>query len=216
MIGVDLDCTLIDSEQRYKDEVKAAEGYGILQEEYIAAVEKLYQRHGTAAYRFELLYKILTEVSPGLSRQIIEDLNALLDKNYFFPDSKEFLTSFRREQLVLITSGNADFQARKIAAHGLKTYVNCIWVISDKALAVGAEIVSAAKAGIQEPFFFISVAPREIEAVRIAHPEVTCIQVRTPASWETQRSTEYFDVHLPDLLAARDYIKGRLAAAKFK
>jgi len=214
MICVDLDCTLIKSEQRYKDELEVAKKYGISAKKYAAAVEKLYQRYGIAAYRFELLYRILTEVSPGLSRQIIEDLNALLDKNYFFPDSEEFLAAFEPKQLVLITSGNFEFQFRKIVAHGLKKYINFIWVISNKALAVGAEIISAAKAGIQEPFFFIDDAPREIEAVKKAYPEeVVCIQVRTPAPWETQRSTEYFDVHLPDLEAVTHYIKGILAAS---
>lgn len=214
MICVDLDYTLIDSEEFFEDQIGVAEGYGILAEEYTAAVEKLYQRYGAATYNFELLYETLAEKNPSLSREIIRDLNALLDKNYFFPDSKEFLASFEPKQLVLITSGNSNFQFRKIAAHDLRAHINFIWVISNKALAVGAEIISAARVGIKELFFFISDSPREIEAVKKAHPEVVCIQVRTPASWEIQRTTEHYDVHLLDMEAVTHYIKGMLSCQR--
>ena len=147
--------------------------------------------------------------------EITRDLNALLDKNYFFPDSEEFLSSFNPQQLVLITSGNQDFQWRKIDAHDLTKYIKFVWVITNKALAVSGELVSALRAGIKEPFFFIDDAPREIEAVKKAHPEVICIQVREPASWETQRETEFYDVHFPQgLLPARDYIQSVLRASQ--
>lgn len=213
MICIDLDCTLIDSEKRYRDEVVVAAGYGISKKKYAAAVNRLYQQHDRASYYFELLYEFLLRVKPGLSKKIVDDLNALLDKNYFFPDSELFLSSFKPQQLALITTGNPHFQFRKISAHNLRKYINLIWVLADKALAISGELTSASRIGIKESFFFIDDAPWEIEAVKKAHPGVICIQVRKPASWETQRKTDFYDVYLPDLEAATHYIKANLAAS---
>lgn len=212
MICIDLDCTLIDSEKLYQDEKVVAVRYGISAKKYVAAVNRLYQQC-RASYSFELLYEFLSKIKPGLSRKIVDDLNALLDKNYFFPDSKFFLSSFTPQQLALITTGSPHFQFRKIAAHGLKRYINFIWVVSDKALPISGELVSATRMGIKEPLFFIDDAPREIETVKKAHPEVICIQVREPALWETQRETDFYDVHLPNLEAVTHYIKASLAAS---
>lgn len=213
MICIDLDCTLIDAEKRYRDEMIVAAEYGILKKKYVAAVNELYRQYGRTFYCFELLYEFLLKAKPGLSRKIIDDLNALLDKNYFFSDSEFFLSSFKPQQLTLVTTGNQHFQFRKIATHGLRRYINYIWVITDKALAISGELIVASRSGIKEPFFFIDDAPREIEAVKKAYPEVTCIQVRKPASWETQRETEYYDVYLPNLEMTTHYIKGTIIAS---
>lgn len=210
MICVDLDCTLIDSERRYGDERVIAANYGISKKDYVAAVDKLYRRYGALFYSFELLFKILSERRPGLSKNIVNNLNTLLDRNYFFPDSEFFLSSFGPQEFSIITSGLHDFQWRKIAAHNLGSRTNCIWITEYKARAVGAMVVYK---NPDEKVFFIDDAPREIEAVKKAHHEVICIQVREPASWETQRETEYFDVHLPNLEAVTHYIKGILAAS---
>lgn len=209
MICVDLDCTLIDSERRYGDEMVIAAEYGISEEEYVTAVDTLYRHHGTAGYSFELLYEILAEQSPVLPWKITKDLNALLDRIYLFPDSELFLSSFKPEQLSIITTGNHEFQSRKIAAHNLKKWANYVWITPHKARAVAAESIFGAGGNI----FFIDDAPREIEAVKRARPEVICIQVRTPALWEIQRKTEFYDVHLPDLEAVTHYIKGILHAS---
>lgn len=211
MICVDLDCTLIDSERRYGDERVIAADYGISEEEYIVAVDELYRRHGALAFSFELCFSILSERRPGLSKDVVNALNTLLDRNYFFPDSDFFLSSFSPQEVTIITSGPHDFQWRKIAAHNLGSRTNCIWITKHKARAVGAMVVYK---NPDEKMFFIDDAPREIEAVKKAFPEVICIQVREPASWETQRETEYYDVHLPNLEAVTHYIKGTLAASK--
>lgn len=215
MICIDLDCTLIDSERSYKDEMSIAEGYGVSKKEYGTAVKKLYQRHGTAAYNFRLLYEILAETSRALLPwQMVTDLNALLNKNYFYPDSEEFLSSFEPRQLVIVTAGNPDFQWKKILAHNILRYANTVTITQNKAAAVAAELITAMRVGIKELTFVIDDAPREIEAVKKALPEVICIQIRQPASWETQRETVFYDVHFPaGLLPARDYIKTILVAS---
>lgn len=215
MICVDLDCTLIDSERRYADEREIAQKYGIDEKEYRELVNELCFNRGVFAYTFELVYEFLLRRRPGLSPKIVDDLRGLLDKNYLFPDSSFFLDAFGPKDLAIVATGKTHFQWRKLSANGLYGKAHLVWVTEhkNKAGAVAGIVVSNARVNHRGKVFFIDDAPREIEVVKKAHPKVICIQVRTPASWETQHETDYYDVHLPNLEAVTHYIKGILAAS---
>lgn len=206
-IFCDLDCTLIDSEQRYEDEKRIAEGLGVSRDTYEWAVGELYNQFDVAGYTFERLYEIIRERVPGVPSCLAEELASLLDRNYFFPDALLFFGEFHRQDLIIVTSGVSAFQLRKIETHGLKTRARAIVITGNK-----AEVLGEYKTG-GRIHFFLDDAPREIEAVKRVHPDVICIQVRQPASWESQKTTALADAYLPDLAAAAEYIKRRTALA---
>src|SRR3990167_2924434 len=102
-IYLDLDNTLIDSVRRYEDEQETAERHGVPRTEYVRAVETLYARHGTASYCFPLLFSIIREARPDAPEALLRELEALLAKHYFFPDTLAFLSPlFPRGRLLLV------------------------------------------------------------------------------------------------------------------
>ena len=202
-IFVDLDCTLIDSERRYEDEKRVAENFGVPRAIYEWAVDELYKRYEVGSYSFPLLCEIIRPRMLNFPEELHLRLASLLSCNYFFSDALDFLARFSQEELVLVTSGNQEFQQKKIQTHELAKYFGRIFVARNKAQVIGEE-----KAGTD---FFIDDAPREIEKVKLAHPDVFCVQVRTPASWESQKYTSRADARLSDLISAAEYIKAALA-----
>lgn len=206
-IFCDLDCTLIDSEQRYQDEKQIAVRFGVSPDIYEWSVGELYGRFGFAGYTFERLYGIILERVPRVPCRLAEELASLLVRNYFFPDALLFLEQFHRENLVLVTSGVPEFQLKKIETHDLGALMGIIVVSDSKAETVGEHKLDG------KTHFFLDDAPREIEAVKRVHPDVVCIRVRTPASWESQKTTALADAYLPDLAVAAEYIKRRAAWA---
>ncbi len=207
LIFIDLDCTLIDSEKRYEDEKQMAERFGIKRDVYVWAVNELYRRHGTYKYSFALLCEILRERTPRANKNFEGELSRLLGRNYFFSDAPQFLSRFNCEELILLTSGTPDFQSRKIDVHGLNEVVKATFITDNKPIIIGREKRGSALN------FFIDDAPREIEAVKRIHPDVVCIQIRTPPSWEMQKHTPLADARLPDLVSAVEYIERKTAPA---
>ncbi len=204
-IFCDLDCTLIDSERRYEDEKQIAARLGVSRDDYEWAVDELYHRFGIARYSFTVLLEIIRERVPHVSSGLAEELMSLLDRNYFFPDSLNFLNQFRRRDLTLVTAGVIEVQLKKVETHGMKALMGDIVVTDSKPRAMGERKLDG------RIHFFLDDAPREIEAVKRAHPDIVCIQMRIPPSWESQKYTNFADVCLPNLAAAAEYIKRRAA-----
>lgn len=197
-IYIDLDNTLIDSTYRYGEEIKIAEKYGFSTEEYKSAGERLRKSSETRGYNFKQIFHFLAEAKPDLSFSMYKELDALLDRKYPFSDTEEFLASFPREELIILTQGDLETQQRKIKAHNFQQFVKKVEVV----------------AGGQKPHaiipekhtFFLDDTPRQIDLVKNFHTLVHCIQVRNPPPWEKQTESLLKDVHLPSLTDAAKYI----------
>lgn len=203
IICVDLDNTLIDSVRRSKDEVGIAAKYGLRPEVYTKSINELFRRHGNM-YSFQLLWPILLEKKAYLPEEMLNELNELLDKTYFFGDTDLFLQSFKKEQLILVTSGDPVVQARKLYAHKLDERFDCVFLNPfAKTDVIGACIKECGG----EKVYFVDDAPREIEAVKKTCPQAICVQVREPPPWEEQKTTDYADYYFWDLAGTADFIK---------
>lgn len=200
-IYLDLDNTLIDSVRRYEDEQDTAERYGIPRAEYVRAVEALYARHGPASYSFPLVFSIIRETRPDAPEALLRALKALLRKQYFFPDTLAFLARFRREELVLVTEGVAEFQWPKLHAHDIARRVGRVELISGKKSDAIREAES-------ETTFFLDDAARHVDEVKRARPRTFCIQVRAAAPWEKKQNALLADAVCGTLIEAADFING--------
>lgn len=204
-IYLDLDNMLIDSVRRYEDEQETAERHGISRAEYVRAVETLYARHGTASYCFPLLFSIIRETRPDAPEALLHELEALLDKHYFFPDTLAFLSRFSREELVVVTEGRIEFQWPKAAAHNLLEHVREVRISHTKKKSeMIEERGQDLPAGRQA--FFLDDAARHIDEVKRAHPDIVCIQVRPPAPWEKKQNALLADAVCASLAEAADFI----------
>lgn len=206
LIYLDLDNTLIDSARRYEEEQEVAERHGVPRAEYIRAVETLYARHGTASYCFPLLFSIIREARPDAPEALLRELEALLNKQYFFPDTLAFLARFPREELIVVTEGRFEFQWPKAAAHNLLAHVREVRIshVKKKSEMVeerGQDLPAGRQA------FFLDDAARHIDEVKRVHPGVVCIQVRSAAPWEKKQNALLADAMCASLAEAADFIK---------
>ena len=197
-IYLDLDNTLIDSVRRYGDEQETAERHGVPRAEYVRAVETLYARHGTASYCFPLLFSIIREARPDAPEALLRELEALLDKQYFFPDTLAFLSRFSREELVVVTEGRIEFQWPKAAAHNLLEHVREVRISHMKKKS---EMVEE-----HGQTFFLDDAARHVDDVKRAHPGIICIQVHPAAPWEKKQTALLADAVCASLAEAADFI----------
>src|SRR3989344_7210790 len=196
-IYLDLDNTLIDSVRRYEDEQETAERHGVPRAEYVRAVETLYARHGTASYCFPLLFSIIRETRPDAPEELLRELEALLAKHYFFPDTLAFLSRFSREELVVVTEGRIEFQWPKAAAHNLLEHVREVRISHTKK----SEMIEE-----RGQTFFLDDAARHVDDVKRAHPGIICIQVRPAAPWEKKQNALLADAVCASLAEAADFI----------
>src|SRR3989344_2247562 len=197
-IYLDLDNTLIDSVRRYGDEQETAERHGVPRAEYVRAVETLYARHGTASYCFPLLFSIIRETRPDAPEELLRELEALIAKHYFFPDTLAFLSRFSREELVVVTEGRIEFQWPKAAAHNLLEHVREVRISHTKKKSEMFEERGRT--------FFLDDAARHIDDVKRAHMSIICIQVRPAAPWEKKQNALLAEAVCASLAEAADFI----------
>ncbi len=198
----DLDCTLIDGELRVDMELKVAMEYGIIPSEYARGRDIAVAKNGGISnFNYDRLYAGLEVVKPGLSRAIIKDLYDIIAAPLLFPDTLQFLDSFPKDTLALLTTGDPAFQNMKIDANGLREKFSEIMIVpSPKCTSF-----------VDPPpgMIYLDDSPREIDAMKTAHPQIFCVLMRNPAPWEHHRTSYHKDAYAPDLVEAAKIIKNR-------
>ena len=198
MIYIDLDNTLIDSVKRLSGEMTAALKYGISNDNFSKAMLAAFQNDGVSRFGHKVLFKACCNLCPGLSKKLLNDWNDILNTPHIFPDAINFLSSFPKKDLVLLTTGSKEFQLTKIRVHGLKKFFSDIKIVpSPKCTSISPPPNS----------IFIDDSPREIDATKQTFPGIYCILVRKPAPWEKQKTSHFKDAQCADLVKAIELIK---------
>ena len=203
-IYLDLDNTAMDSRRVYDHIVTVISEHGFSREqceEHFRAIKENWGAYSPAHH-----VELLARRQQPLDESFLQKIFAFIDRgDMLFPDTLPFLKEFAKEEVIILTLGHQDHQMKKIATHGLKQFVSDIIItLDDKSSRIS-------KANV-DLIFFLDDAPREIEAMKKAHPEIFCIQVRTVASWEIQRSTAYADAHAATLTEAAHFIRAKAAS----
>lgn len=200
IIYVDLDNTLFDTIRQEAEEVVTAAKYGIHPRVYKKLVRRIYEEHRAKNYTYQLVYNALCAKYKNLPPQLYKDLQCLLKRREFaFPDAFPFLTQFPDEELMILTIGHPDHQLPKIYGAGFMEHIGGYICAED---TKSPEIVLNSS-----PIFFVDDAPRIINEVKTARPDVVCIQVREPPPWEDfYREKSLCDFHAKDLIEAAEYI----------
>ncbi len=198
---VDMDGTLIDSAMRINMEHKVALEYGLTAEMFWEGRRLAEEKYGPALSNYRKLYAGCKEILPDLDEKIVEEWLDVARTPMLYSDTLNFLASFPKEELILFTAGEPGFQNIKIDANGLRDKFSSILILPSP---------KANNFHNPEPgMIYLDDAPREIDAMRLRHPSVYCIQVREPSPWERQRSTRRKHRYAWDMTEAITIIKER-------
>lgn len=145
-------------------------------------------------YSFEAHVAALAAIGYTLSADLINQLNALLEKNSFeMPGATEFLTWVRSvsDKVVMVTAGNHDFQHKKLASTKLGAFFDEVVVVHENKGSVVARYV-----GMQTgPVLFVNDSARENVAIREQFPKTTIVGVVNPHRPDAHLATKlpYFE-----------------------
>ena len=197
MIYCDLDNVLIDSLRLAKRQQDAAEGIGVTPSLYEETARIVMKEFGfySPQNHYDVLARHMT-----LDKEFVRIMLASAEAGgIVFPDVHDFLFNFDRADLAIVTSGDPEFQMLKIQANDLDGYFGQIHITT-------RHKPDCIKVALQGDCF-LDDAPREIEKMKLRHPQMFCIQLRQPPFWEIQKTTTYADVYVADLLEAAEIIR---------
>lgn len=123
-------------------------------QKFLTEMEIIFARHGVSSadfrqgtkaamingqkfynYTFEQHVDGLRKKGYSLSDKIIDDLNAILEKNNFqFEGAEHFLewVCTASEKVILLTAGNPEFQHKKLSSTELTEYFDAVQVLHEK------------------------------------------------------------------------------------
>jgi FMN phosphatase YigB (HAD superfamily) len=132
----------------------------------------------------------------------IQDLSA-----YIFPDVFDFTLQFGAENLLVVSFGDGEFQAKKITGSGIRAQIKNIIVTQDlKSIAI-EKIIEKENINPEEKMFFIDDRAGQIENVKKIFPEMNTFLLNRKEGRYGDEKNKYCDWEIHDLLEAQEIIK---------
>jgi hypothetical protein len=182
---VDLDDTLYDTRQLKEDIYAVFKPLGIGHEDFIRAYRRAAElpRLGYFNYTFEKQIEAVRGVGVEVPEDTMEKLNKLLGHNYMVPGAVQFLTFIKTicAEVILLTAGTYDFQAKKIEAVHLAPMFDEIKQIEGGKDLVLAPFVSAGK-----NILFVNDNLDENIMIKNKFNGVAVLTLFNPSYWTTQ------------------------------
>ena len=180
---VDLDDTLYDTRQLKEDIYAVFKPLGIGHEDFIRAYRRAAElpQFGYFHYTFEKQIEAVRGVGVEVPDDTLEKLNKLLGHNYVVPGAVQFLTYLKTicAEVILLTAGTYDFQAKKIEAIQLAPMFDGIKQIEGGKDLVLAPLVSAGKS-----ILFINDNLDENLLIKNKFPDVAVLTLFNPSYWK--------------------------------
>ena len=197
MIYVDLDNTLLDAVKRLENEKEIARRHGIDDDLFEKAANLTHETHGISNWSYTVFFESCRILKPCLEETMLHEWQKVIERSGIFPDTIAFLNQFPKENLTLVTTGNHEYQRTKIRTDNLEAYFSEILIVPSPKCHHVTPVY---------PAVYVDDSPREIDAMKLLHPEIFCILVREPAPWEKQKISLHADVYCPDLTMVRSVI----------
>jgi FMN phosphatase YigB (HAD superfamily) len=151
--------------------------------------------------------KVMERTAKKQMPQLRQDINKFLKETrmYLFPDSLNFLKSFNKKELFLVSFGDARFQKMKIRSSGIQPFFQKV-MITDKMKA--KEIKKIQTISIkEEKLFFIDDRIDQIDAVKSNIPEITTFHLKRKQERYDDEKTKNVDHSAKSLKKVQSLIK---------
>ena len=206
MLIVDFDYTL-NRTGLFKEEIrKVFASFGVDEQTFESSYHKSIQWDGEGYgfdYSFEIHIEVLKEMGIDInSDDILSKFDETIKKSYLFDDAIPFLNYFRSkgEKIVLLSSGNVEFQKKKVDASGIAELVD------EVKLSHGNKEKYIEKVIDQKPLYFINDNLKENNIIHELFPDVIILGMKNGFKHETEDRGEdilYFD----SLTEIMEYVK---------
>jgi len=202
---VDLDYTLFDT-RKLEDEMWAIfSSLGVSRQDYdetykesLRTISKEY-----FDYSFQEHVNFLKERDYKLGPDIVEKLNKLLDNNYLFADSVDFIKFVKEisSKVILLTAGDTKFQEEKIKHSKIRQFFDEVIILNGH------------KDDYLQPFvekgnkiLFVNDSWRENTALRKRFPDLLIIATDGPHGKRDNDAEKAKLIYLPTLTDIKNYV----------
>lgn len=123
-------------------------------------------------------------------------------RHYIFEDVWNFLNNFKKEELILVSLGNNEFQKSKIKNSGIEKKFEKVIVTDEMKSKVIKKFLKP-----QEAFYFLDDRIEQVEDVKEALPQGITFFVKRPERRFQDEKNNYCDFEIKNLNEALEIIK---------
>ena len=156
-------------------------------------------------YNFQEHVDFLRERGYKLSQDVVEKLNKLLDNNYLFSDSIDFIKFLKTisTKVILLTAGDLKFQEEKIKRSG-------IWQMFDEVMILNGHKDDYLQHFVDkgDKILFVNDSWRENTALRKRFPDLFIIGTDGPHGRRDNDAEKEKLIYLPTLTDIKNYVIG--------
>jgi len=203
---VDLDKTIYDTDRLLDDMWAVAQNYNIKRSDYDKAfMESLHTVNEIQYdYSFEEHLNFLKKIGYDIEDEFLNELNSLVNNNYLFPESENFINFLKEhsKQVILLTAGDTHFQMSKIIGCGAEKIFDEIMVSEIQKV----EYFSRHFKGQANKALFINDNLKENEAIKLMYPELNVICKFNPKKYSEDEMKQSGLPYFKTLFEIKNYV----------
>jgi len=213
-IVLDFDDTIFNTHQMVQESVRVFEKFGFTEKEFWDAYQRCKGKKGY--FDLDLIINLVFNFNKSnhLSvgdclddkKKINEEMNFLFGraKDFIYPDLFDFINSFDKKDLILLSFGTADFQGMKIENSGIASYFQEVIITQkDKTEDLKNNILIKNEG---EKIFFIDDKAEQIDKVKEKFPQIITMKMERPQGGHINTRSKLADYVVDNLDEAKEII----------
>lgn len=204
-IVLDFDDTIFNTHQMMGEFVKIAQKAGFTENEFWTAYQKCKGKVGDFDVEIitDFLFENSTKLLPSLKKEEVQkEIDLVLSKanSFVYPDFFDFVESFDKKDLVLLSYGTTEFHKSKIQNSKVKNFFNEI-IITEGEKSEKLKTIEK-----NENIFFIDDKANQIDQVKTALPYIIVMRMIRRQDEQTREESKLADYVVKDLDEAKKII----------
>lgn len=202
-IILDFDDTIFNTQKSIKELIKVFIDKGFTEQEYLAAYKK--SKKETDTFALEIILDFLSKKKSFDKEKTQKGIDLITSKStdFIYADFFDFVKSFFKCDLYLVSFGATDFQREKIKNSGIVPFLNKIVTINSYKIE---EIEKLIKEYQNEMIFFIDDEAVEIDKVKLKFSQVVAIKMERASGRHILPKSELADYTVKNLNEAKKII----------
>ena len=201
-IVLDFDDCIFNTYQFFQELLGIFKRVGFTEKEFFDNHRRTKEKNGY--FNLEMIIEFLYQTKRFNKEKIKEEIRSFMDKSgkFVYSDFAGFAGNFGKENLILLSYGDANFQKEKIEKSGIASFFKEIIITRDKAKSFKT-IFQKYNA---EKIFFIDDKADQVNQIKKYFPQVVAIKIERPQGKHIEIKSELADYVVGNLDEAKDKI----------